>query len=103
MDLLPPLSVGWFGPRGLASILYVLLILEKSEITHHDELLTITIVTVGLSAFLHGISASPLANRYGQLAASMGECEENQPVSEHPLREGPLPPIQLRKKDQIYE
>ncbi len=80
--------LGWFGPRGLASILFVLLILEESSVPHRDELLVITVVTVALSALLHGITAAPLANAYGRLAASMGECEENQPAAELPLREG---------------
>lgn len=86
------LFLGWFGPRGLASILFVLLILEKSEVVHRNELLSITIVTVGLSALLHGLTAAPLANLYGRLAVRMGECEENQPVTELPLREGPTNP-----------
>jgi NhaP-type Na+/H+ or K+/H+ antiporter len=81
--------LGWFGPRGLASILFVLLILEESEVAHRDELLSITVITVALSALLHGVSASPLAKMYGRLAARMGECEESQPVMELPLREGP--------------
>lgn len=79
--------LGWFGPRGLASILFVLLILDKSKVVHRDELFSITIVTVGLSALLHGITAAPFAKWYGQLAERMGECEENQEVSELPLRE----------------
>jgi NhaP-type Na+/H+ or K+/H+ antiporter len=82
------LFLGWFGPRGLASILFVLLILEESAVPHRDELLVITVITVALSALLHGITAAPLANAYGRLAASMGECEENQPAAELPLREG---------------
>ena len=82
------LFLGWFGPRELASILFVLLILEQSDIAHKEELLSITIVTVGLSALLHGVTAAPLSNLYGRLAASMGECEENQQVEELPLREG---------------
>lgn len=82
------LFLGWFGPRGLASILFVLLILEKSEVPHRDELLVITVITVALSALLHGITAAPLANAYGRLAADMGECEENKPTTELPLREG---------------
>lgn len=82
------LFLGWFGPRGLASILFVLLILEKADVEHHAELLTVTIITVALSALLHGISAAPFANLFGKLAARMGECEENQPVTEIPLREG---------------
>lgn len=80
--------LGWFGPRGLASILFVLLILERTELTHRTELLSITVVTVGLSTLLHGLSAAPLARLYGRYAAHMGECEENMPVSEMPLRGG---------------
>ncbi len=82
------LFLGWFGPRGLASILFVLLILEEADIAHHNELLSITIVTVALSALLHGLSAAPFAKLYGQRAARMGRCEENEPVPEIPLREG---------------
>lgn len=82
------LFLGWFGPRGLASILFVLLILEESQVPHRDEILATTVITVALSAILHGVSAAPLAKRYGVLTARMGECEENQPTSEHPLREG---------------
>ena len=88
--LRPPtqLFLGWFGPRGLASILFVLLILEKSDVPHRDEILAVTVVTVALSALLHGMTAAPLAKLYGRLAARMGECEENQPVLEMPLRDG---------------
>ena len=82
------LFLGWFGPRGLASILFVLLILEKSDVPHRDELLVITVITVALSALLHGVTAAPLAKAYGRMAASMGECEENQPTTDLPLREG---------------
>ena len=82
------LFLGWFGPRGLASILFVLLILEESTVPHRNELLSITVITVVLSALLHGVSAAPLASLYGRFAARMGECEENQPVVELPLREG---------------
>ena len=82
------LFLGWFGPRGLASILFVLLILEESEIGHQSEILSITVVTVALSILLHGVSAAPLAKAYGGLAAKMGECEESKPVSAMPLRDG---------------
>ena len=84
------LFLGWFGPRGLASILFVLLILEGSEVPHREQILSVTVLTVALSALLHGISAAPLARRYGRLAMSMGECEENQEAVELPLREGHL-------------
>jgi NhaP-type Na+/H+ or K+/H+ antiporter len=88
LSLSTQLFLGWFGPRGLASILFVLLILERSEILHRDELLSITVITVALSALLHGVSATPLAKLYGRRVQRMGECEENRPVAEMPLREG---------------
>ena len=84
------LFLGWFGPRGLASILFVLLILEGSEVPHREQILSVTVLTVALSALLHGISAAPFARRYGRLAMSMGECQENQDAVELPLREGHL-------------
>ena len=84
------LFLGWFGPRGLASILFVLLILEEADIPHRDEILSITVITVALSVVLHGISAAPFAKVYGRLAERMGECEEGKAVSHIPLREGPM-------------
>ena len=84
------LFLGWFGPRGLASILFVLLILEGSDVPHREQILSVTVLTVALSALLHGISAAPFARRYGRLAKSMGECQENQDAVELPLREGHL-------------
>ena len=82
------LFLGWFGPRGLASILFVLLILEDMAIIHGGELLAITVLTVALSALLHGVSAGPLATWYGRRAERMGECAENRIVAELPLRDG---------------
>jgi len=82
------LFLGWFGPRGLASILFVLLILEESEIAHRDEIFATTVITVAISALLHGITAAPLAKRYGAIAERMGDCEEAHPISEMPLRTG---------------
>lgn len=82
------LFLGWFGPRGLASILFVLLILEGSDVPHREDLLAAVVVTVALSTLLHGLSAAPLASAYGRLTARMGECAENEAVEELPLREG---------------
>ncbi len=82
------LFLGWFGPRGLASILFVLLIVEEAGLTHSEEILAITVITVALSVILHGVSAAPLATAYGRMAERMGECEESKEVSDMPLREG---------------
>lgn len=84
------LFLGWFGPRGLASILFVLLILEDTEIVHRHELLTITVITVALSILLHGVTAAPFAQWYGRYAEAMGVCAENKDVMEIPLRDGAM-------------
>jgi sodium/hydrogen antiporter len=57
--------VGWFGPRGLASVVFALLALE--EIGEHAAGSAITIIgfTVLLSVVAHGVTADPLARRYG--------------------------------------
>ena len=77
--------LGWFGPRGLASILFVLLILEEAELENESALFAIVIVTVALSVMLHGMTAGPAARRYGLMSQQMGECEENRPVSAEPF------------------
>ena len=79
------LFLGWFGPRGLASILFSLLILEKSEIVHKDELFIAIMATVTMSILAHGISAGPLSRRYVLRTSEMGECAENMPVPEEPF------------------
>lgn len=59
------LFLGWFGPRGLASILFTLIIMDEFEFPNEEELLACVSLTVALSVLLHGVSASPLAKRIG--------------------------------------
>ena len=56
--------LGWFGPRGLASIVFALLLVEEGGLPNDELILTATFVTVGLSVLAHGVSAAPLARRY---------------------------------------
>ena len=57
--------VGWFGPRGLATIVFVILILEEpGELPHEGLLVTTAVITIALSVLAHGLSAAPLADRY---------------------------------------
>ena len=77
--------LGWFGPRGLASVLFALLILEEVELANETGLFAIVIVTVSLSVVLHGMIAGPSARWYGSMSQRMGECEENRPVSHEPF------------------
>ena len=58
--------VGWFGPRGLASIVFAVIVVEEAHLPHTETILLVTYVTVGLSVLLHGLSAAPLAARYGR-------------------------------------
>ena len=72
--------VGWFGPRGLASILFVLLVLDGT-VPGEETVLTVVVLTVLASVVLHGFSARPLARRYGaavgqEAQAEMEEVEE---------------------------
>jgi sodium/hydrogen antiporter len=58
--------LGWFGPRGLASIVFALIVIEESQLPH-ERLIVLTIyVTVGLSVFAHGLTAAPLSRRYAR-------------------------------------
>ena len=59
------LFVGWFGPRGIASVLYLLLVANLLGIEGYERILAVIVLTVLLSVFLHGISAVPLSRRYG--------------------------------------
>ncbi len=65
----PPLTkgfLGWFGPRGLATVLFALLVVgQLGALKHGDEILTISAIAVALSAVLHGVSAAPGARWYG--------------------------------------
>lgn len=57
--------LAWFGPRGLASLLFVLLIGEQSGLPQIELITTIVFCTVALSVVLHGITAGPIAKHYG--------------------------------------
>lgn len=56
--------VGWFGPRGLASIVFAVLILQAEPIPNLTPILATIGVTVALSVYAHGLTAAPLTERY---------------------------------------
>jgi NhaP-type Na+/H+ or K+/H+ antiporter len=56
--------LGWFGPRGLASIVFALIVVEEAHLPHTDTLLSAVYATVGLSVLVHGVTAAPFARRY---------------------------------------
>jgi sodium/hydrogen antiporter len=56
--------VAWFGPRGLASVVFCLLALEELGNPAADHAAAVITVTVVLSVLAHGATADPVANRY---------------------------------------
>ncbi|MEV7774366.1 cation:proton antiporter [Kitasatospora sp. NPDC086791] len=56
--------IGWFGPRGLASVVFGLLVVEENVPGVH-QLGLVVAATIGLSVLAHGMSAPFLAARYG--------------------------------------
>lgn len=60
------LFLGWFGPRGLASILFTLVIMDEFDFPNEAELLSCVSMTVALSILAHGLSSTPLAKRIGK-------------------------------------
>jgi NhaP-type Na+/H+ or K+/H+ antiporter len=65
------LFVGWFGPRGLASIVFLVMVL-KEELPGSHTLSAVVVWTVGLSIIAHGLSAVPLARIYGNSVSGRG-------------------------------
>jgi sodium/hydrogen antiporter len=58
--------IGWFGPRGLASVVFALIALEELGPQAAGSAVTVITFTVMLSVLAHGVTAEPLARRYGQ-------------------------------------
>jgi NhaP-type Na+/H+ or K+/H+ antiporter len=57
--------VGWFGPRGLASVVFALLTLEDLGVAGRELVATVSL-TVLLSVIAHGLSGRPLARRFAR-------------------------------------
>jgi len=87
--------LGWFGPRGLASIVFVLILVEQTELPERSLLLTVVTWTVALSVYAHGLTAWPGANRYADWYAAHrrdhGSMPESAPVPEQRVRVPALP------------
>ena len=58
------LFLGWFGPRGLASIVFLVIVLHE-KLPGHDILAATTVATVVLSIIGHGVTANPLSAAFG--------------------------------------
>jgi len=83
--------VGWFGPRGLASIVFAVILVDDSALPHQSTLLLAVVATVGISVFAHGLSALPLTERYVRWYSS--HPRDRQPAMES----APVPAVRSRK------
>ena len=80
--------IGWFGPRGLSSLLFALLLVHDG-VADAERLLAITGLVVFVSVVLHGASATPLAAWYGRTARREDLPEETLADAAHLLHIGP--------------
>ncbi len=61
------LFLGWFGPRGLASIVFLVIVSDKN-LPANDTIIAVTVATVVLSILAHGLTANPFSNAFGARA-----------------------------------
>jgi len=85
--------IGWFGPRGLASIVFAVIV-EDAHLPHAGTIVAATYLTVGLSVLVHGLSAAPLVGRYATWYQAAADTSppgmESQPAHEHRTRRSAL-------------
>jgi NhaP-type Na+/H+ or K+/H+ antiporter len=88
------LIMGWFGPRGLASVVFTLMAFESfhEAVLPFDRLAAAAVWTILLSVVLHGISAVPLANWYAR------RLEKADPAAPELVE---LPELGIRHRDPL--
>ena len=64
IDTYSKIFIGWFGPRGIASILYLLIVVGDMGDGAPMEVLSVIVLTVLISVFAHGISAVAMSKRF---------------------------------------
>jgi NhaP-type Na+/H+ or K+/H+ antiporter len=80
------LLVAWFGPRGLASVVFALLTLEDLGRPAADPAVAVITLTVLISVVAHGATAEPLAARYARRQARLAAGCAGTPVPDRPDR-----------------
>ena len=72
--------LGWFGPRGLASVILALVVIqEEPALTGIEGIFLVMTVTVLMSVFAHGISAAPLTRIYARRTEPSAVDERAEP------------------------
>lgn len=84
------LFFGWFGPRGLATALFALLVEDQLAHDAAEEVLFLAVNSVWISAVLHGVTAAPGAKLYALRMRKMKPAAEMVPMA-HPFADTPEP------------
>jgi NhaP-type Na+/H+ or K+/H+ antiporter len=80
--------IAWFGPRGLASLLLALLVVQ-ANVAGGEAILAIAGIVVTVSVVLHGVSATPLTGWYAGRVAAATLAEERVSTASGLLRRAP--------------
>ncbi len=74
------LFFGWFGPRGLATALFALLVVHDLDMEYGETILHLAVNAVWISALLHGVTALPAAKWYSAKCSAMDDCAESEAI-----------------------
>ena len=83
------LFLGWFGPRGIATIVLTLVATSESDLDGADTIALVAGVAVLMSVIAHGATAAPLGRRYGRVDEGDGRGRAGDAARArraHPLR-----------------
>jgi NhaP-type Na+/H+ or K+/H+ antiporter len=96
------LFIGWFGPRGLNSLLLALLAVQ-AHVAGAEWLMAVTGVVVIFSVIVHGASATPLASWYGRRVARAEEtpAEERESTFIGLFEEASAPPLRITPEEVV--
>ena len=64
IDFYSKIFIAWFGPRGIASILYLFIVIVELEVTGYEQLMAVIVLTVLFSVFAHGITAVMMSKQF---------------------------------------
>ena len=92
------LFAGWFGPRGLASIVLGLIVVaEAPQLAGREEIQAVVALTVLLSVLLHGVTAAPLSEAFARRVDGMAvDAPEKGGTPGVPTRGDPVPSSSAR-------
>jgi NhaP-type Na+/H+ or K+/H+ antiporter len=82
------LYMGWFGPRGLATIVFAALVVTEADLPGTNTIVLAAAITVGLSVLAHGLTAYPGSQKYADWYEAEGgaaKLPEGKPVHHHEL------------------